>query len=452
MSFIIQTDRLTKVYSSGCKAISELSFEVQEGEIFGFLGPNGAGKSSTIKILTTLSRPTSGSASVGGFDVLKEAHGVRETIGYVAQETGVDYFLSGRENLCLQGRLYRLSSRLIRERVKELLRFFDLEDVADQLVSTYSGGMRRKLDIATALIHRPPLLFLDEPTLGLDPQSRLSLWELIKRLNEGFGVTVFLTTHYLDEADRLAQRIGIIDQGNIRVIGVPGALKDEIKGDSVHLTFDSLNGSQKSMVSSLRGESYVKDLLEEEKGVQVYVANGGEAIPLILRSLESKNLNVKSVTISRPSLDDVYLKYTGKRIEEAASGEDENPWWAKWQKGGSWGGKKGKWKSAEGSKEKEDGKGDKKDWEKEASRWAASGADEQWGGQEGDWKSKEGSQEKNNWGEEPSKQWGPAGGPAKAEGKPSIDGKTSTGDGKPSTTDGKPSDETTSYWKEKKGG
>lgn len=423
MSFIIQTDRLTKVYSSGCKAINELSFEVKEGEIFGFLGPNGAGKSSTIKILTTLSRPTSGSASVGGFDVLKEAQGVRESIGYVAQEAGVDYFLSGRENLCLQGRLYRLSSRVIRERVKELLRFFDLEGVADQLVSTYSGGMRRKLDIATALIHRPPLLFLDEPTLGLDPQSRLALWDLIKRLNEDSGVTVFLTTHYLEEADLLAQRIGIIDQGSIRVIGVPGALKDEIKGDSVHLTFESLNGSQKSMVASLRGESYVKDLLEEEKGVQVYVANGGEAIPLILRSLESKNLNVKSVTISRPSLDDVYLKYTGKRIEEAASGEEENPWWAKWQKGGgSWGGKKGKWKSAEDSKEIEEAKGDKKDWEKESSKWASSGADEQWGGQEGDWKSKEGSQDKKNWGD------------------------------KPSTGDGRTSDENTSYWKEKKGG
>jgi len=389
MSSIITTDRLTKVYSSGCKAIDELSFEVHPGEIFGFLGPNGAGKSSTIKILTTLSRPTSGTAFVGGHDVMKQAGLVRETIGYVAQETGVDYFLSGRENLNLQGRLYRLSSRLIRERVGGLLQFFDLSESADQLVSTYSGGMRRKLDIATALIHHPRLLFLDEPTLGLDPQSRLALWDLIRQLNQTFEVTVFLTTHYLDEADNLAQRIGILDQGRIRVMGTPDSLKDEIKGDSVNLSFESLNDSQKQMVKTLRTEPYVKDLLEEEKGVRVYVANGGEAIPLILKSLQSKNLEVKSVTMSRPSLDDVFLKYTGKRIEDSEDSGDENPWWAKWQKGGSWGGQKGKWKTEEGSQ-------NQAELANESSQWNSSeaGGEKGWPSDPSSWGSQEGGDSK----------------------------------------------------------
>ncbi|HEX9758186.1 MAG TPA: ATP-binding cassette domain-containing protein [Nitrospiria bacterium] len=384
MSSMIKTDGLTKIYSSGCKAIEDLSFEVYPGEIFGFLGPNGAGKSSTIKILTTLSRPTSGTAFVDGHDVMKQAGLVRETIGYVAQETGVDYFMSGRENLNLQGRLYRLSSHLIRERVGDLLQFFDLQDSADQLVSTYSGGMRRKLDIASALIHRPRLLFLDEPTLGLDPQSRLALWDLIRRLNQAFKVTVFLTTHYLDEADTLAQRIGIIDQGRIRVIGTPDSLKDEIKGDSVNLSFESLNGVQKQMVTALRTEPYVKDLLEEEKGVRVYVANGGEAIPLILKSLQSKNLEVKSVTMSRPSLDDVFLKYTGKRIEDSADSGDGNPWWAKWQKGGSWGGQKGKGKAEEESPKLEE-------WENDPKKWNVSetGGQKGWPSDASSWSSKE---------------------------------------------------------------
>lgn len=389
MNPMIKTDRLTKVYSSGCKAIDELSFEVHPGEIFGFLGPNGAGKSSTIKILTTLSRPTSGTAFVGGHDVMKQAGLVRETIGYVAQETGVDYFLSGRENLNLQGRLYRLSSHLIRERVGGLLKFFDLSESADQLVSTYSGGMRRKLDIASALIHHPRLLFLDEPTLGLDPQSRLALWDLIRRLNQTFEVTVFLTTHYLDEADTLAQRIGILDQGRIRVMGTPDSLKDEIKGDSVNLSFESLNPSQKQMVKTLRTEPYVKDLLEEEKGVRVYVANGGEAIPLILKSLQSKNLEVKSVTMSRPSLDDVFLKYTGKRIEDSEDSGDGNPWWAKWQKGGSWGGQKGKWKTEEGSQNQAELANDSPQWNS-----SEAGGKKGWPSDPSSWGSQEGGDSK----------------------------------------------------------
>ncbi len=240
--------------------------------------------------------------------------------------------------------------------------------------------------------------------MGLDPQSRLSLWDLIRRLNQSFEVTVFLTTHYLDEADRLAQRVGIVDQGRIRVIGSPESLKDEIKGDSVNLSFERLNGSQKQMVSSLKAEPFVKELLEEEKGVRVYVANGGEAIPLILKSLQSKSLEVKSVTISRPSLDDVFLKYTGKRMDQEESSGDQNPWWAKWQKGGgSWGAQKGKWETDEGSQQKEGG------WEEQKKKWdTENGSSTQggsWEDQKGKWESSEASpQKKVEWGSD-SSEW-----------------------------------------------
>jgi ABC-2 type transport system ATP-binding protein len=224
---IIQASGLTKVYPGGHTALAAIDLAVREGEIFGFLGPNGAGKTSTIKILTTLSRPSSGAASVAGFDVVRDGPAVRRVIGYVAQEAGVDHFLTGRENLVLQGRLYHLDRRLIEERTHELLGLFDLLPVADRLVSSYSGGTKRKLDIATALLHRPRVLFLDEPTLGLDLQSRHALWDYIRRLNTAYGMTIFLTTHYLEEADKLAHRVAILDQGG-EGGGDAEALKDGV--------------------------------------------------------------------------------------------------------------------------------------------------------------------------------------------------------------------------------
>lgn len=356
---MIHTERLTKIYASGVKALDNLSIQVEEGEIFGFLGPNGAGKSTTIKILTTLSRPTSGAAWIGGHNVLTEPDDVRRSIGYVAQETGVDYFLSGRENLFLQGRMYRMERKTISSRVEELLELFDLKESADALVSTYSGGMKRKLDIATALIHNPKILFLDEPTLGLDPHSRSSLWNYIRMLNKDMKVTIFLTTHYLDEADKLSHRIGILHKGSMKIVDTPDALKDSIKGDSVNLSIN--DGVKEKAIPILKASSMVKDLLCENGHVRVYVNNGSEAIPGLMKLLGQHGIEISSVTVSRPSLDDVYLKYSGVSFKEGESGEGGEPWWAKWQKGG-W----GKWKGGGDWNQEESGemKEGETDWQK----------------------------------------------------------------------------------------
>ena len=348
---MIKTENLTKTFSSGTKAVDNLNINVEDGEIFGFLGPNGAGKSTTIKILTTLSRPTSGNAWVGGYNVQTEPVKVRCAIGYVAQETGVDYFLSGRENLVLQGRMYRMDGKTINRRVDELLELFSIKDCADQLVSTYSGGMRRKLDIATALIHNPRLIFLDEPTLGLDPHSRSQLWNYIRMLNGDLKVTIFLTTHYLDEADKLSHRIGILHKGSIKIIDTPDKLKDSIRGDSVNL---ELKGSAKNKaISILKANSKVKEILLENEHVRVYVNNGSEAVQWMMKLLNENGIDVSSLSISRPSLDDVYLKYSGASFKEGDSEEGGEPWWAKWQKGGwgkNWKGG-GDWKQEEGQEE-----------------------------------------------------------------------------------------------------
>ncbi len=333
---IIQTHQLSKVYPGGRTALAAMDLAVSEGEILGFLGPNGAGKTSTIKILTTLSRPSSGTAFVAGFDVVRESAAVRRVIGYVAQEAGVDYFLTGRENLTLQGRLYHLDSRIIAERTKELLTLFELDTVADDLVSSYSGGTKRKLDIATALLHHPRVLFLDEPTLGLDLQSRHALWEYIRRLNTSRGMTIFLTTHYLEEADKLSHRVAIIDQGGVKAVGTPEALKDGVGGDAIRLTFESGSPSP-GVWQALKTHPLVKDVVAEGESLHVVVKEGREALPKLLPALDAVNAGIRSITVSRPSLDDVFLKHTGKAFStENSSGG--NAWWSKWQQGGgSWG-------------------------------------------------------------------------------------------------------------------
>ena len=399
---MIRTENLTKEYSSGVKALNNLSIHVKEGEIFGFLGPNGAGKSTTIKILTTLARPTSGMAWIGGYNVLTEPNKVRCSIGYVSQETGVDYFLSGRENLVLQGRLYRMDSKSIHKRVEELLELFDLKETADALVSTYSGGMRRKLDVATALIHNPKILFLDEPTIGLDPHSRSSLWNYIRMLNKDFKVTLFLTTHYLDEADKLSHRIGILHKGSMKVVDTPEALKDGIKGDSINL---SLNGGAKEKAITVLKESpMVKDILCEDGHVRVYVNNGSETIPGLMKLLNQQGVEILSLTISRPSLDDVYLKYSGVSFKEGESTGEANPWWAQWQKGG--GGKKwkggGDW-NQEGSKDPSPSNGQSGAW----GSWEDKKEDQGDEKQEDSWnKDKDKDKDKNDGQEEVWKKWG----------------------------------------------
>jgi ABC-2 type transport system ATP-binding protein len=401
---IIEIDRLVKEYQPGRRAVDELSLQVFPGEIFGFLGPNGAGKTSTLKILTTLSKPTSGRALVAGHDVIAEPNAVRASIGYVGQQAGVDMALTGRENLVLQGHLFHLSKEEIVARVEELFSLFDLADSADWRVGGYSGGMKRKLDIAMALIHRPKVLFLDEPTLGLDPQSRNALWSHITRLNKEHRMTIFLTTHYLEEADRLSHRLAIVDRGKVRAIGTSDALKDTLAGDGIHLTFEEEIGtSELAAVRGGGGEGWaVRELIQEGKEIHLYLENGRGALPKLLQLLEQVKVPVRTVALSRPSLDDVFLKYTGHSMgkgEEASSGG--NPWWPgggggdwqkwqkKWQKNG---------KEEEGSEKPPEesaspqGEWKGKEWPNEWSKSAA------WSKEKGSEKKEEGESDWQKWG------------------------------------------------------
>jgi ABC-2 type transport system ATP-binding protein len=330
---VIRVEELVKVYAgSKHPSVDHLSFEVAEGEVFAFLGPNGAGKSTTTKILTTLSRPTSGTAEVAGYDVVRQGHQVRESIGYVAQNTGVDFFMTGRENLTLIAQLYHLKRAEVTERVDTMLAFFGLTDVADRMVSGYSGGMQRKLDVATALLHRPRVLFLDEPTLGLDAHSRLDLWNYVRRLNHESGVTVFMSTHYLDEADKLAHRVGIINEGVLQAVGTPGALKDMLKGDSITVAFDG--GVPERARALVADADFAKEVLDEgDEALRIYVDNGGETVADLIALLAQGGIRVKAVTLARPTLDDVFVKFTGRSMDKVE--EKVRPWWAQWA-GDNW--------------------------------------------------------------------------------------------------------------------
>jgi len=354
---VIRVERLVKVYGGAERpSVDGISFQVGAGEVFAFLGPNGAGKSTTAKVLTTLMKPTSGRATVAGHDVVKDSRKVRESIGYVAQSTGIDYFMTGRENLTLIGHLYHLKGNHLTERVDTMLAYFGLSDVADQMVSAYSGGMQRKLDIATALLHQPKVLFLDEPTLGLDAQSRIDLWDYVRKLNTDLGVTVFLTTHYLDEADKLAHRVGIIDQGVLQAVGTPSELKDMLKGDSIALTFEG--DAKARALPLLTAAPFAKEVLDEEEGIRVYVDNGGETVAELISLLAREDIRIQAVTLARPTLDDVFIKFTGRSMDKVE--EKVRPWWAQWagdnweqaQAQGDW--KGNKWMNADGTpKDKE---------------------------------------------------------------------------------------------------
>jgi len=317
---MISVEQLVKQYDS-LTAVNAISFEVAEGELFGFLGPNGAGKTTTIKILTTLLKPTSGRAIVDGYDVLKEPGKVRNVIGYVAQDVSVDDKGTGRENLMLQGRLHRMDGRLLRQRVDELLELVDLTADAKRLAETYSGGMRKRLDLIAGLVHRPKVLFLDEPTLGLDPQTRARVWSYLRDLNQKEGITIFLTTHYMEEAEELCHRVGIIDYGEIRALGSPKELKDEIGGDRINIGFseESLVGEGsliENASQALKGQPYIQRIETLADSVAVYVEKGEEIMPKIVALLGEKKIPMKTLTLSRPSLNDVFLKHTGYTIRD----------------------------------------------------------------------------------------------------------------------------------------
>ncbi len=334
---MIQVSDLTKIFSSGTKALDELDLNVKDGEIFALLGPNGAGKTTTIRILSTLSGFDSGQVVVAGHDVDRDPEKVRESIGVVAQQTGIDYFLTGRENLVLQGHMYRMKKADIQTRVKELAHYFELEDSLDRLVATYSGGMRRKLDIATALIHRPTLVFLDEPTLGLDIKSRKNLWAYVEKMNRDLGLTILLTTHYLEEADKLAQRVAIINAGKIRITGTPEELKNAIHGDAVVLSFEQQDHTTTAFAYAMKNEPEIKDTRWQGNKLHLYVVNGAESIPKIALIASQQGLTIKTLALSRPTLDDVFLKYTGSSLTEAKE-DTGDEWWKQWagKGGGNW--------------------------------------------------------------------------------------------------------------------
>jgi len=299
-------------------AVAGVDLEVGPGEIFGFLGPNGAGKTTTLRMLATLLPPSAGEARVAGWDLRAQPDRVRERIGYVGQQGGTDRGTTGRSELSFQAQLYGLGARAAAARASELIAAFELGACADRPIETYSGGQRRRLDIALGLVHRPVLLFLDEPTTGLDPQSRAHMWDEVRRLREA-GTTVFLTTHYLDEADQLCDRIAIIDQGRIVSEGTPDELKGAVAGDVVTLGMRTGNGQRETALGVLRALPFYRDhdqLAEDDHRIRVYVDSGESAMPAILRALNDSHVVVDTVSLSRPSLDHVFLRQTGRSLRE----------------------------------------------------------------------------------------------------------------------------------------
>jgi ABC-2 type transport system ATP-binding protein len=301
------------------RALDGLSFDVQEGEVFGLLGPNGAGKTTTVRVLVTLTRPDSGSATVAGHDVRREQNAVRRVLGYVPQDSGVDQYGTGRENLLLQGRVQGMGGRELRARVDELLELVGIADAADRIVKNYSGGMRRRLDIALGLVHRPRVLFLDEPTTGLDPEARVAMWDEVSRLAQAESLTILLTTHYLEEADQLADRLAIISRGKVVVQGTPSELKARLRGDAVQV--ELANGSLDDASRVLANVGAPPEQVIDGRMIVTRVEHGGRALPGIISALEGAGVAVASVSVSRPSLDDVYLHFTGREFATEDRGE-----------------------------------------------------------------------------------------------------------------------------------
>jgi ABC-2 type transport system ATP-binding protein len=319
----IEARQLVKTYAvrgekHGIRALNGLDISVPRGMIYGLLGPNGAGKSTTVKILTSLARPDSGEARVEGVDVLARPGQVRHMIGVVAQRSGADPTATGRENLILQGRLYGLRGASVRARADELLAHFGLTEAAGRLVRTYSGGMQRRLDVALGLMHRPAVLFLDEPTTGLDPESRAAMWQEIARLAGGEGMTVLLTTHYLEEADRLASRLAIVDRGRVVTSGTPDELKGELRGDAVQVELPA-DADAARVRRVLEALPAVRDVVIAGRDVSARSDDGAAAVPVVLAELQRAGVNAASVAVARPSLDDVYLRHTGRRYSESES-------------------------------------------------------------------------------------------------------------------------------------
>ena len=321
---MVVVEDLVKIYPGGTKAVAGINFSVSEGEFVGFLGPNGAGKSTTMKVLSTLIRKTSGRALVAGYDVDRQQRDVRRNIGFAMQEVGLDDLAKGWDFLVLQGILYGLARKDSERRAQELLELVELKDVAQRRVGTYSGGMRRRIDLMAALMHSPPLLFLDEPTTGLDPQSRLAIWDHLKRLNEE-GITIFLTTQMMEEAERLCQRIAIIDLGKIVAEGTPDDLKKQVGGDVVNIVIGGEDGHVNGLegaLKSLNEREYVEAVTVSDGTLSVRVKDGGAAAPDLLRLLNEQHVAATNLSVISPTLDDVFLEHTGRSIRAEDANAD----------------------------------------------------------------------------------------------------------------------------------
>jgi ABC-2 type transport system ATP-binding protein len=322
---IVETKGLVKTYGvrrgrgqdAVVEAVKGIDLSVDSQEIFGFLGPNGAGKTTALKMLTTLLAPTAGMATVVGYDLHREPKQIRQVIGYVSQSGGTDTSATARENLILQSRLYGMTAQAARQRAEELIDRLQMRDFARRAAMTYSGGQRRRLDLALGMVHKPPLLFLDEPTLGLDPQSRAYFWDEIQKLRDE-GMTVFLTTHYMDEADKLCDRVSIIDQGEIVAEGTPDELKKAIQGDSILLGFDDEQLLAESR-RLLANQPYIRQNLVMDGKLRLYVQRGEQDLPVIIRLLDARQVTVSTIEFARPSLDDVFLQKTGRSLRDEES-------------------------------------------------------------------------------------------------------------------------------------
>lgn len=315
---VIELNGLTKKFGD-FTAVDNVSFNVKEGEVFGFLGPNGAGKTTTVSMLSTLQEPTSGAAKVNGYDIVKEKDKVRGSIGIVFQDPSLDEELTAYENLKFHAIMYELDHKTMEKRVSEVLELVGLEDRRNVLVSNFSGGMKRRLEIARGLMHYPKVLFLDEPTIGLDPQTRHHIWEYVEKLNQAENVTVILTTHYMEEAERLAHRIAIMDHGKIVAINTPEGLQDLVKGETV-----SFQTSQPQKFSdSLQGVEWVDKVQTNNEHVEITLKNGEENLPRLFRTIFDYGVDIRSISVQKPTLEDVYIHLTGKSIrEESGSNKD----------------------------------------------------------------------------------------------------------------------------------
>lgn len=314
----IHTEKITKQYE-GVTAVDSVDITVEKGELFGLLGPNGAGKSTLIGMLSTMLRPTSGNAQIWGYDIRKDATKVRKSIGVVFQDTTLDQKLTGRENLDLHGRLYGLPKRARHQRISEVLELVELSDWADEIVQKYSGGMMRRLEIARGLMHHPNVLFMDEPTLGLDPQTRNHIWDYIKELNREKKITIILTTHYMEEADRLCNRLAIIDHGKIITSGTPSELKSSLGGDILSLGLFTADDARK-LIENYPANSLTSNISASDNTVKITTSDGERTIPDVLKTTSQLEIDIQSVSLHKPTLDDVFLHYTGKGIRDSDTG------------------------------------------------------------------------------------------------------------------------------------